>query len=69
MKELSMTEVNQVNGGDGWDIASGGLTGAGAGATLVGLAVGFGITVTAPITLGVIAVGAAGGALYNWIED
>ena len=69
MKELNMTEVNLVNGGDGWDIASGGLTGAGAGATVVGLAVGFGIAVTAPVSLGIIAIGAAGGAMYNWIED
>lgn len=69
MRELTVHEVEQVGGGDGWDVAAGGLTGAGAGATVVSAAAAVGATVAAPVTIGVIVAGAALGALYSWITN
>ncbi|GMM83016.1 hypothetical protein [Pseudoalteromonas sp. MTN2-4] len=70
MRELNVKEIEAVNGGgDGWDAASGGLTGAGVGAGAVGVAVAVGATVAAPVTIGVIAVSAAVGAVYSWFSE
>ncbi|WP_371186466.1 hypothetical protein [Thalassotalea maritima] len=69
MRELNTMEVELVVGGDGWDVAAGGLTGAGVGATAVGAAIAVGITVTAPVTLTAVATGAVAGAIYSWLTN
>lgn len=69
MELLTQEELSQVSGGDGWDVASGGLTGGGIGATGVGFAVAVGFTVTFPVAFGVIATGAALGAAWEYFTD
>jgi bacteriocin-like protein len=69
MELLTQEELSQVSGGDGWDVASGGLTGGGIGATGVGVAVAVGFTVTFPVAVGAIATGAALGAAWEYFTD
>ena len=69
MELLTQEELSQVSGGDGWDVASRGLTGGGIGATGVGYAVAVGFTVTFPVAVGAIATGAALGAAWEYFTD
>lgn len=64
---LTQEEINSVNGGDAWDVAEGALSGAGAGATVVGIAIGVGAIVTAPVGLGIIGGGALIGAAWEYL--
>jgi hypothetical protein len=69
MELLTQEDINCVSGGDGWDVASGGLTGGGIGATGIGVAIAVGFTVTFPVALGVIATGASIGVAYEYFTD
>jgi hypothetical protein len=69
MQELNSHEIEQVGGADGFDAAAGGLTGAGRGTTALGIALGLGVTLTAPISLSVIGASAAVGSTYSWLSN
>jgi len=69
MELLNDNDIKSVSGGDGWDLAAGGLSGGGIGATGVGFAVTVGFTVTFPVALGVVATGAALGVAWEYFTD
>lgn len=66
IKMLTQEEIDSVNGGDAWDVAEGTLSGAGAGATVVGIGIAVGAVITAPVGLGIIGGGALVGAAWEY---
>ncbi|MBF7074849.1 hypothetical protein ISG33_15715 [Glaciecola sp. MH2013] len=70
MREINEVEIELISGaGDIADAAQGAVAGGAYGAGAIGIAVAIGATVTAPVTIGVIAVAAVAGATYEFLTD
>ena len=73
MRELNVNEIEQVNGGDGADVAMGAISGGGiaaAGVAAANLAATAGMVaaVSNPVGVTVVVIGLIAGAIYGAFE-
>ncbi len=66
MRQLELSEIQAVDGAGFFGGLQGAFEGAGAGAGGAGIAMAIGITVTGPVGLGAVVVGAAIGATAGY---